>query len=416
MIALPFVYFFIWFLVSFRKRGLDVYTYILILYTILSFCSILLDVQNLYTDDCRHADLGFFAPILYCLLLTICIAPFSKIKSPIPVNAKIDDRFVSIVVYVYFAIFLIVLFTAYSRINEIIVTNAFDQVRRDAYSGDNETFYNHLSGIPRYIAGGAGELATSAYFLIFIFFYNLAFNKRSIFFNVITLVSSCSQLIVSINQADRSQFFCWILMVGLAYVMFYRYLSKKAKRSVIIVLISFGLLFIAYLLAVSIARFSYRDEDTSGGIINYAGQSYINFCNFINYLHPDYRSLCEIFPITYNYILDEPNYFDSCEIIRRQTGWIVYGFSTFLGFIYSISGGFVMAVYTMLYFIITRKTLPRRKASFNYFIICWCLSLVLVLGVFTHFYSFPNTIFALIIWLFVGYRATHFGNRITKPQ
>ena len=413
MIALPFVYFLIWLLYSLRRRGLDVYTYILTLYTAISFCSILLDAEKLYSDDCLHLELGFFAPILYCLLLTICIVPFSKIRSPLPVNTRINDRFLTFVVYAYFVIFLIVLVTAFSRINEIIVNNAFDQVRRDAYSGDNESFYNHLSGIQRYIAGIAGELATSAYFLIFIFFYNLAFNKKSIIFNVITLLSSCPQLICSINQADRSQFFYWIIMVGLAYTIFHKYLSKSAKKRVLLVLLAFGAIFLAYLLAVSVARFSYRDDNTSGGIINYAGQSYINFCNFINYLHPNYHSLCELFPITHTYILDEPNYFESCEIIRKETNIVIYGFSTFLGFIYSISGGIVLLLFVLLYFYITTVSLPKKRGSFYYFIKIWCLSLVVVLGIFTHFYSFPNTIFALFIWLFVGHKATRF-NKITS--
>lgn len=402
MIVLPFVFFVLLFICNIKKRGLDVYVFIILLYAILSFFSILLDATDLYSEDCLKLDLGFVAPILYCILLYVCIKPFSNVKTR-KIDYKTNDNFIKKLVYFYFAIFLILLVVAFTRIQDILLNNAFDEVRRNAYSGENASLREGLNGIPRIIVGIAGELASSSYIMILIFFFNVTYKSYSISFNTLTLLSSCSQLLSSMIQADRSQFFYWILLCAFAFTIFHKNFGNKAKRYVFIILVSIVGLMIAYLLAVTISRFSYRDSDTSGGMINYLGQSYINFCNFLNYLRPNSHSLCELFPITTEYILHGKRYFEFCEVIYKETHMIVYGFSSFLGFIFSMSGLYVMLLFVLSFRVLTDILLKRLVVcNLRSIIQMWCLALVPILGVFTHFYAFSNTMFALIIWLYIA--------------
>lgn len=409
MIAIPFVYFGCLLIWSLRRNGLFcIGTYILLLYTIISFMSILLDINNFYAPfTCHDLPISPIASILYCMLLTICMAPFilNKPATILPFTSKKSGKILDCLTYFYFSIFIIILTVSLSRIQLILTSNQLADIRGEQYRGETESFYNHLSGLPRYICALCSVLAPSGYIMTLIFMYNIAFRHKGILFNILTLLGSFSQLLIAINIVDRSNFAYWFLLIGLGFFIFFPYFSKKAKVGSLIFIILIAFAFISYIIAVTESRFDMRADGAIGGVINYLGQSYINFCHFIDYIDPA-NSLCEIFPFITN-LLGGDHYFTVAEKVYNNNNGIfgIAVFSTFLGLIYSVSGGLVLACFVIFYNRISSHFINKTSKfiELSDLIREWALSLVIILGLFGYFYGFMNCTIALIIWFVLSY-------------
>lgn len=407
MIVIPFVYFGLLLIWSINRNGLFcIGSYILLLYTIISFMSIVLDLNNYYSPfSCHDLPISPFASILYCTLLTICMAPF--LRKPaiiIPYTSPKTGKLLDIMTFFYFSIFVIVLFVSLSRLQYILTSNQLSEIRGEQYRGEIASFYNHLSGLPRYICALCSIVAPSGYIMTLIFMYNIAFRKKSILFNVLTLAGSFSQLIIAINIVDRSNFAYWFLLIGLGFFIFYPYFSKKAKIGSLISIILLAVAFISYIVAVTESRFGMRADGAIGGVINYLGQSYINFCHFIDYIVPE-NSLCEIFPLITNLTGGDTYFIVADKVYAYNNG--IFGitvFSTFLGLIYSVSGGFILACFIFIYNRISSYFIKKtpKFIELSDLIREWALSLVLVLGLFGYYYGFMNCTIALIIWFIIS--------------
>lgn len=409
MIAIPFIYFGLLFIWSINRNGFFcIGTYILLLYTFISFMSILLDMNDYYMPfTCHDLPISPFASILYCILLTICMAPFIFHKPPviIPFSSYKAEKVLDILTYFYFSIFLIILLVSLTRIQQILTSNSLAEIRGEQYRGESVSFYNHLSGLPRYICALCSIFAPSGNLMTLIFMYNIAFRHKGILFNVLTLLGSFSQLLIAINIVDRSNFAYWFILIGLGMSIFYPYFSKKTKfGSLIFITVIAGVL-ISYIVAVTDARFSMRADGSIGGVINYLGQSYINFCHFIDYIEPA-NSLCELFPMLTN-IIGGDTYFTVAERVYSNNNGIfgITVFSTFLGLIYSVSGALILACFVIFYNRISAYFINKtpRFIELSDLIRNWALSLVLVLGLFGYFYGFMNCTIALIIWFIISY-------------
>lgn len=210
-------------------------------------------------------------------------------------------------------------------------------------------------------------------------------------------------LLIAVNIADRSNFVYWMLFMGLALFIFFPYLSRGKRIGVSAVVAAVLGLILVYFMAVTNDRFEDRADGAEGGLISYAGQSFINFCNFIEYVRPAY-SLCEIFPLI-TMLTGGPGYFEVADTVQSDVSLYIPVFSTFLGYIYSISGGVVMILFVVLYNRISvwlfRKV--RKSITLGGLLRIWAGSLVLVLGLFGYYYSFANCTIALIIWIWLSF-------------
>ena len=183
--------------------------------------------------------------------------------------------------------------------------------------------------------------------------------------------------------------------------------SSAQIKLLFIVLPILGIIVI-YFVLVSISRWGESSSGTEGGTFIYAGQNFINYCNFVNELWDTPRSLCEIFPFTY-YILGEKSYFDWANIVTKKSGMFIAVFPSFLGLIFSISGPLVVIVYTIVYRIFCFKWLHRssyKEVNFIGISKCFILSLVPVLGVFGYFYMSYTATLAIFFWLYIGFKAS----------
>lgn len=406
MVAIPFIYFGLLLIFNTRRNGFfNIGTYILILYTFISFMSIILVSGNYYDWSVRDYPMQPYAPVLYIILLSICIFPFLR-KMP-----KIDPRLspkaeklLDYMTYGYFIIFCIILAVSLTRIQEVLTSNALAEIRNEQYEGDSEAFYNHLHGLPRYICALCQVLAPSANVMTLITMYNIAFRKKSILYNVMGILGSMSMMLIAINIVDRSNFIYWILFLGLALFIFFPYFNKKKKFFVTIIAAIILTTILIYFMAVTDDRFGDRTQGTSGGLISYAGQSFINFCNFIEYVRPAY-SLCEIFPLI-TFLMGGPGYFVVADTVQSDVSLFIPVFSTFLGYIYSISGGLVLVLFVVVYNRISNYLVTKVKKDFTLggLIRLWAASLVVVLGLFGYYYSFANCTIALILWIIVSFK------------
>lgn len=421
MIYFPFLFFsglLIWHI---RKQGFDVYAYVLLIYVISSLLSIFLDLFNLYNvfDIFKH-PLGFIAPIVYCLLLTISCEPFKYFHSNnIKHITRINEKHYNYVVYMFFILFVINFVISISKIQDIILNNALGSVRDNFYHGDAEFMWSAYSGWFRYFIAICSLLSPCSVLMILFFFINISFLKKSFLFNLITLFGSFSRLIQSLFIADRSGFIHYIIIAILCFILVKSHFSKEMLRRTYFSGILILSLLLFYIISVTISRFGGADgsnlESIYDSLVYYGGQSYIHFCNFFNVLDLNAPiSLVSILPLTY-YFLGLPSYFEQAEIVESYYHHGVSNFSTFLGMILSISGKFVMFLFVFIYYVISSKIIHRRhksRISIKKIIYFFIVVLVVSNGLFGYYYMAYVSIVHILIWIIIARWITVRNNNI----
>lgn len=406
MIYFPAVFLGIWLLYSIHKSGWNVAALMILLYFVTSIFSVLLHNENLYQYNVVNIGVGFFPPIVYCILLFICISPFQKLRHTSIQSIEVrNPKILDWCVYFYFAIFCLIVIVAGTNIQEIIMGGAMKELRQEKYAGEAESFYNHLSGIPRYICALSTFFLASSYIMILVFVYNVITNRRGFWFNLMALCGSLPQLLTSVMQADRSQFVYWGIMFLYTITFFKHWINRQTFKKLFIYFTPLLCLLVAYFLLVSFSRWGdSSNSSTFDSTIIYAGQNFINFCTDLKICWDTPYSLCEIFPLTY-YILGAENYFEWADEVRKASGVFMANFPTFLGIICSISGPITMFIYVAVYRAALPKFLRRRyrnAITFEELIKYWIVAIVPLLGVFTHFYLMWASTVALIIWVIIG--------------
>lgn len=400
MIALPFFVFGIWALSLYRKKGFSVGLYAILLYFITALGSILIDINDFYTYSCPKLELGIIAPIVYCILMCFCLAPLTKLKRIEFRKVKRLKGLTSLLI-LYLFVFIVVLMVSFTRINEILFQESLADVRNELYIDEAVSFYNHLDGWPRYVCAICATIAPSSLIMCFFFVYSIAYLDHKPWYNIAILVSSLTPILISINVADRSQIVYWVLVFFLSISFFYKDLSPKAIRTIGVIGLFFGILLAIYFFMVTISRFEERDGGTNGGIIAYLGQNYINFCNYLNHVTPGFN-LSVAMPVTDKYIFHTTHIPQTTTV----TGFELNGFRTFLGHFYGGLGFFFMFIYSLFYYLVTtfvvRKVNSQRYIRYDTLSSLWVLTIVVVLGLFGHFYSTENNVYAIVIWLLIG--------------
>lgn len=395
---------------SYKKYGINIQVLMYGVYFVTGIASILLDKDNLYEYNCLKRDPGIIAPVMYCWLIWLCISPFSQVKEYKIRNINIKyPKILDYAVYFYFSIFLIIIAVASTQLQNIVTNAEFAELRQQQYDREAESFYNHLSGIPRYICALTTFFLASSYILIPILFINIIKGEKSIWFNIITLLGSTCQLLTSIMQADRSQFVYWFLLFIFSLLFFKNTLSRKKIKKLSILFSPLLAVIIIYFITVSISRWGETAVGSEGGTIRYAGQNFYNFCNVFNVCLDTPMSFTEIFPLTY-YILGGENYFEWCRVVQQQSSIFMAMFPTFVGIVISMSTTWIGIIYCIVFHFVAKAILFRNdKSSITFidFIKIWILAIVPTIGVFGSFYMSYAASIAIIIWLILGYYTKH---------
>lgn len=407
MVFVPFIYFFIVFLLIFRRRGLDVSAIMALIYTISTLVAIYLyqNPKGGMGIDYTKVELSFIPTILYCSLNSLLIYPFYRFNSNKVrhINGTINKRLFNFVVILYILVFLInLVILAQVSVSQIFLSLA--ENRQNYYGGED----NIVHGLPYYakvLYYGFGMFGGCAYFILPFFFYSVAFLNNKPWFNLMILVSSMTPILTGLVVSDRSSTFYWLLMLVLCYFLFKNYLGVSGKKFVIKLISVFGGILIVYFVAVTLARFEVYDNGASGGLLDYIGQSYLNFCEIWNHRNVDLASFGRIFPLSNMLFHHSMEWRDFGEIFESKTGVDIGVFFSAPGLFLTDIGRLASVLITILIFLVTNgiiKKVARRDFSLSSLIVVFIFAAIPQCGVISYFYTSAPRVFCLLFFLLIA--------------
>ncbi len=414
MLYIPFVYFSAFLYYTIKKCGLiSMPTLLVFVYVLTSFASILIDVTDAYARNCEKIEITLFPTIVYCGLLTLSIYPFLKIKDKIIQEFSMVQKtwILDWIVYVYFFIFvLMVIILTPDLLRNWALASISENLKADFRFGGEKSIT--VTGWRLFIANRCVLFSFGALNIIPIFFYNLCFRNKKKIFHFITIIGSMTILFTSILNQDRSRIVYWMMLFTLCFVFFYKFMDDTLKlkmKKVFVVLFGIG---VAYVVIMNIRRFSsdYNDSmESFKHIVNYAGQSFINFCHFFEKINIEKINITAGFPLT-SYLLDI-NYdsLDWYDYVENKTGFYAVVFSTFIGELISYMGIPLTLFWIAIFYVIAKKCVRienMKSISFYRFQVIFTLICVPYLGIFGHYYHAFITEFFSIIFLILGYYAS----------
>lgn len=419
MITVPFIYFSILLLFLYKRNGkkIDIACYIIGIYWISAFFGIFFDVFDLYTKDVQNYKISVDATIVYCGLITLCVSPFMLYPSTNIVsirkikNTKFLKR-LSWITFFYFIIYLIISLPLLYK----VLTGNIGEIREDHYAGfnDESTIITNLPFVLRLPFTFFNLFLGCPWILLFLGFYSLVIQKINFKYTILFFVASFLGIIQNIAQAGRSDTVYWLFSFGACYVFFLPLMSNNLKAKVKKIAFMLGALFLFYLLITTISRNVDSAEGTEGGIISYAGQSYINFCFFYDNFKCPLPSLQIIFPFLYHILgLSVGSIVDYQEALTMMTGYELGLFYTFLGQIAVTSSNQIMIIYCVFFVAISLifiKQGHKKEFQIKYCYFYMVFSSVLFLGLFSHFYGLPSKTFSVVAFSFIFFRLKSVNN------
>lgn len=397
MIYVPFIYFSALFIYIYKKNGIDVSSYIVALYIITSFFAIL--IHHFDYQPLSQYKLSIIPTIVYCGLVSLAIYPIFRFKSNNINGISFRNiKFINFITYFYFLSFIILVIAYKDDIIFRFTNGDFGEMR-----GDDDLGLRQYPGIFESILLPIRAFAHLSYIMIFIFFFSISFLRKSTFFNFMAITGSLPVILIGILGIDRSKSFYWIIILGLSIVLFWKYIDKKKKIKIIPIVSTFLILTVIYMVLVTNSRFGERDTGNKGGVITYAGQSYINYCYFWdNFENPGGLSTKYLFPATHYWIIGdyqgEVAYQKDLHLKTRKDP----------GFFYSYLGSFLVDsnkpgpfIFTILYLLLCSLIFRKNKGviGFENLFYVFFLLIIPACGTIAYIYTSYYMTFSIIVWI-----------------
>lgn len=409
MIALPFIYFLMFFVYIYRQRKFySVSTFLIGIYMLISFGSILIDRLNAYSGICPKVDINLFSSILYCTLLTFCFIPFIKFHDEKIKEVKLckKEYIISAIVYFYFILFVLFLVLVYKDlVRNMILLQINDNLKADFRFGREDVV--SLTGFSLFLYHKIRIFSSSSMYLLFFFFYSISYLRKPVWYYFIILLGSSLCIVDSLLHLDRSAILYWFLEFMLCGIFFFRFLSKKKKRVISVILIFLLVIGFIYFIYINVSRFSDTNIGSDNQMVSYFGQSYINFCNFFQNLNLPDHSIVNTLPFT-NYLI-HPDFLseDWYSYVQLKTGINIMVFSTFLGDIMSGVGLFWTIIYVFVFCFLSKLLLFRTNKTqieVHQLFLFFILLNTVFLGIFTTFYHiWGRELCAIVIYILLCY-------------
>ena len=392
MLYIPAIFFFILFLYAKKRNGfMNTGTILPLLYCIISIGAILIDAVDAYGHICPKVDIRSESAFLYCGLLFITMIPFvnnseNKIQK---VQILKKTFFIDIIVYFYFALFIVLITLIYNDIIRNLTMLAInDNMKADIAYGNVE--YTTLSGWKFNIAQKLRWLSAGSMNVIFIFFYSVCFLKKKKMFYVAAIVGSLSVCISSLLTLDRSKFMYWMLTFILNFVFFYRYMGKNVKKRLMAVGGTVASAILIYVAIINIMRFTdSTDNGANYHLLSYMGQSYLNFCTFNQDFKLDNMfTTMDVMPL-YNALSGGMNSLDWYSLTESKSGVFTMCFATFAGMLLIEIGLPLTILWCVVYNRISAWVVKRKKESEITFFRAYLYMTVInaiYLGIFIYYY------------------------------
>lgn len=392
MLYIPAIFFFILFLYAKKRNGfMNTGTILPLLYCIISIGAILIDAVDAYGHICPKVDIRSESAFLYCGLLFITMIPFvnnseNKIQK---VQILKKSFFIDIIVYFYFALFIVLITLIYNDIIRNLTMLAInDNMKADIAYGNVE--YTTLTGWKFNIAQKLRWLSAGSMNVIFIFFYSVCFLKKKKMFYVAAIVGSLSVCISSLLTLDRSKFMYWMLTFILNFVFFYRYMGKNVKKRLMAVGGTVASAILIYVAIINIMRFTdSTDNGANYHLLSYMGQSYLNFCTFNQDFKLDNMfTTMDVMPL-YNALSGGMNSLDWYSLTESKSGVFTMCFATFAGMLLIEIGLPLTILWCVVYNRISAWVVKRKKESEITFFRAYLYMTVInaiYLGIFIYYY------------------------------
>jgi len=397
MIYVPFIYFSALFIYIYKKNGIDVSSYIVALYIITSFFAIL--IHHFDYQPLSQYKLSIIPTIVYCGLVSLAIYPIFRFKSNNINGISFSNiKFINFITYFYFLSFII-LVIAYK--DDIIFRFTYGDFRE--MRGDDDLGLQQYPGIFESILLPIRAFANLSYIMIFIFFFSISFLRKSTFFNFMAITGSLPVILIGILGIDRSKSFYWIIILGLSIVLFWKYIDKKKKIKIIPIVSTLLILTVIYMVLVTNSRFGERDTGNKGGVITYAGQSYINYCYFWdNFENPGGLSTKYLFPATHYWIIGdyqgEVPYQKDLHLKTRKDPGVFYSYLGSFLVDSNKPGPFIITIlYLLLCSLIFRKN--KGVIGFENLFYVFFLLIIPACGAISYIYTSHYMTFSIIVWI-----------------
>lgn len=406
MIAVPFIYFALLTCWLWRKRGIDPSTYISFLLTLTCFFSIWIyhdPVQQIQFSR-ELSEVTIVPAVLFCILHTLFIVPVYKYDFRKIQHIRFQDyTFIKVVVIIYFFLFLVyIIFYHKEMIFYLTAGDEIRQLRAEQSAGDLSLpplpYGLDRAIIPFRLMSGM------SYIIIFLYIFLITFTRLSWKMHVMMICGSLMAVLTGILGIDRSKTFYWVLIAGLALVMFWRFMDIQTKKYISRVGIVVVALLTLYFMSVSLSRFG---EDNKGvgldnALVSYAGQSYINFCYFFNvYESPEGVTTKHLFPAYHHWVAKD---YDGGVPYQRdmtlKTGIFCGVFYTQLG-TFIISAGQVGPFMITLVYLLLCMALMRRRGSTVTFAGLMATFLLLIIpstGIISYFYTGYSDTYTIVVF------------------
>lgn len=271
------------FIFLWRKRGLDVVSFIFLIYTILSIFSLLLYIHP--ESHNYYNDLNIWGFILLYFGILCFVWPLRSIKS--------TDRIIPPRKWIFHSLIIVLFLLSLSRLPSAI--NNLGSGLLDMFldpSGFNDAYRERMDSF----VGGSNygnrsiSLFSIAYAVvgdtaIFLYIYYQTLRYRKTIFSIALIISSLVLLVSYVSDAERGGIVRVIMIFFFSYLLFKDNLSPVLKKRVKVSMITILGVLILALTAITASRFTnksyYSDDYWSYSIVSYLGQPILNFDKFV---------------------------------------------------------------------------------------------------------------------------------------
>mgnify|MGYP006873001654 CR=1 FL=1 len=406
MIIIPFIFFLLLTIYWWHKHQcFDVCVYMSALYAFTSLMCIIV-VEGRMLDDAGvqfdeyDLKLSVLPTMVYLASITIGMLPFSMLykndlKSIKATNPWILDG----VCWVLIAVSMLNLYLVADSTMEIL-SGDLSSVRTDHYNGIESPAQVKAQSLPS-IVGYFYYLNISTLLALPLFFYYVCFEKRPWWFYALLFFASLSMPIMGVQSVDRTEIMFYGMMFISCYIVFRKFLSRTVKRVFCIASVPLLLVVGVYLYAVTDSRFSERENGMGGGVAQYAGQNYLNFCFFWEHGNWEEVTTERILPLHSHFVMHIDNDNERRDVRSGKLGFFMSVFAAYVGDILLDLSPIGLALWVVMFFTVTALVLRRshrEELTAGEYLAFFFLSVIPIFGVFYYRYmAFGYSLMAIIV-------------------
>lgn len=413
MVFVPFIYFTLLTAYWWKKHGaFDICVYMSSLYAVSSFFEIVVVYGGMLGEggilfDETDIELGVLPTILFCLIHTFAMLPFSLIyKKDIKEITPPRTNILTVVGWILIAVSLLNFYLVGSSTMEIL-SGDLASIRADHYNGIESPAQVKAESLPSVLIYFY-YLNTSTLLALPLFFYYLCCDKeKPWWFKALLLFASLSVPLQGIQVVDRTEILLWGMMLFFCLVFFGKFLTKKQKRIMALSGVPFIILALVYFVAVTQARFGESDGGAEAGAVQYAGQGHLNFCFFWENQRTDIVAPEREFPFIWHFLYQINSDSERRSDRSGQQGFFISVFPTYIGDIMldlTPMGMLLWVIYFFLATMLVVKVGHRQVFDIGEVLAIYILSVIPIFGIFYYrYFYFTYTILiglTLLIYIF----------------